>query len=166
MVLRPFKELEHVGRRDEPRNWTECLKGEGLVFADGEEGPVVSRRDATECIFRPWLKSSRHCRRRRPRYSTEHSEKVLFKRSRRLIIQLLRWWCRSTNPAARCAYTHGQWSKTTSMRMKDLVQFSVNPNLANTVDKSPPPSLSSSSTERSAETPPISSLGTSGWPGR
>lgn len=108
MDLRPFKELEHVGRRDEPRDWTERLKGKRLVSAGCEEGPVVSRRDAAERIFRPWLRSSRHCRRRRPRYSTEHPEKVLFKRRGRLIIQLLQWWCRRTDPAARCAYTHGQ----------------------------------------------------------
>jgi hypothetical protein len=66
MDLRPFKELEHVGRRNELQDGTEHLKGRGPVFAGGEEGPDVSRRNATEHIFRPCLGSNR-CRRRRRR---------------------------------------------------------------------------------------------------
>jgi hypothetical protein len=68
--FRPFKELEHVGRRDELQDGTEHLKRRGSVFAGGEEGPVVSRRNATERIFRPCLGSNRCCcccRRRRLR---------------------------------------------------------------------------------------------------
>ena len=70
--LRPFKKLEHVGRRDELQDGTEHLKGRGPVFAGGEEGPIVSRRNATERIFRACLGSNRTCRRRRLRQSTEH----------------------------------------------------------------------------------------------
>jgi hypothetical protein len=66
MDLRPFKELEHVGRRNILQDGTEYLKGRGPVFAGGEEGPVVSRRNATERIFRPCLGRNR-CRRRRLR---------------------------------------------------------------------------------------------------
>lgn len=67
MDLRPFKEWEHVGRRDELRDGTERLKGKGHVLAGAKEGPVVSLRDATERIFRPWLRSNKLCRRRRRR---------------------------------------------------------------------------------------------------
>lgn len=66
MDLRPFKELENVGGRDELQDRTEHLKGRRPVFAGGEEGPVVSRRNASERIFRPCLESNR-CRRRRLR---------------------------------------------------------------------------------------------------
>ena len=55
MNLRPFKELEHVGRRNVLQDGTEHLKGRGPVFAGDEEGPVVSRRNAIERIFRPCL---------------------------------------------------------------------------------------------------------------
>ena len=65
MNLRPFKKLEHVGSCDELQNGTKHLKGRGPVVAGGEleEGPVVSSRNATECIFRPHA-GGNGCRRR------------------------------------------------------------------------------------------------------